>query len=180
MPELGQDEKIDGRTKDRWNAVERDALFLNFKSELSAYDKFMYFGRDPKRTKLKSKQDVIRRDAGKLKRLIGSDDKKNDAFYGRPITAENRLLTAKELDTVGLILGHKYIEARIIRHRLFGGQLPEDGLSVIFKRTNSTYSEAHAGSGEIAVVSTVIQILHGGFLINYNERHIAFFLSIFP
>ena len=158
MPEKTAGLKVNGRTNDRWNAVDREALLLNFKSELSAYDKYMYFGRDPKLPTLKSRQDVIRRDSRQLKHIIDSNSQTH-SYYGRPVTAENRLLTSAELDAVSEILGRNYLEARIVRHRLFGGQEPSDGLSVIFKRPNATYSEAHAGSGEVAIVSAVVQIL---------------------
>lgn len=147
-----------GRTKDRWNAVDRKALFLNFKGELSAYDKYMYLGRDPKLTNLKSRQDVIRRDSRHIKHVIDSHSQ-NHMYYGRAVTAENRILNPDELAAVGQILGRDYEEARIIRHRLFGGSETNDGLTVVFRRKHATYSEAHAGSGEVAVVSAVIQVL---------------------
>ncbi|XVO21173.1 MAG: ATP-binding protein [Betaproteobacteria bacterium] len=158
MPKLAAGQAVAGRTKDRWNAVDRDVLFLNFKSELSAYDKFMYFGRDPKLISLKSKQDVIRRDSKQVAHVVGQD-LQSYKYYGRRVTAENRLLSSVELAAVSMILGRQYVEARIVRHRLYGGQDPGDGLSVIFKRTNAKYSEAQAGSGEVAVVSAVVQVL---------------------
>ena len=158
MPPTDGSQSLHGRTKDRWNAVERKALFLKFKSELSAYDKYMYFGRDPKLTTMKTRQDVIRRDSARIKYLIDTQ-RKDYTFYGRAVASENRLLDEAELTAVGQILGRKYLGARIIRHRLFGGNESTDGLTVIFIRQHATYSEAHAGSGEVAVVSAVIQVL---------------------
>lgn len=158
VPKLKVGTKVAGRSSDRWNAVSKKVILLNFKSELSAYDKYMFFGRDPKLLRLKTKQDVVRRDSKYIKKLIeaGSSDVE---LRGRTLAANNRLLLPEELKAVGEILGRRYLEARLITHRLFGGQAPEDGLSVIFKREHSQYSEAHAGSGEVAVVSAVVQIL---------------------
>lgn len=146
-----------GRSKDRWNPVEKNVLFLNFKSELSAYDKFMHFGREPNLDRIRSKQDRIRHDSRLLKRVLDGGE---NIYYGHPILDEDRFLTAKELGIVSEILGRSYEEARFVRHKMFGGVNPKDGISIIFKKTKVKYSEAHAGSGEVAVVSAVLQILN--------------------
>lgn len=148
-----------GRSKSRWNPVEREVLLLNFKAELSAYDKYMYFGRSPELLTIKSKQDRIRYDSRYLKVFVDTDVKKYQ-YYKSNILGENRLLSDVELRTVGEILGRSYESARLIKHGLFGGKTDDDGLSVIFQKKNGlTYSEAHAGSGEVAIVSAVVQIL---------------------
>jgi predicted ATPase len=151
-------QKQAGRTGSRWDPVERNVLFLSFKGELSAYDQFMYFGRHRTTATLKTKQDVIRRDSNVLKRVVSS---LNVAltYFGRKVASTARKLNEPELSAVQYILGRQYISATFIRHRLFGGIEPDEGLSVIFEKTGLSYSEAHAGSGEVAVVSAVIQIL---------------------
>lgn len=158
VPLLSDDEIFDGRSKDRWNPVARDVVFLNFKEQLSAYDKYMYFGREPGLPTLKSKQDRIRKESQHLK-IIAEGDLKRYSYYNYNAVGENRMLTADELLWVGRILGRDYISARLIKHRFFGGELPDSGLSVIFKKNGIGYSEAQAGSGEVSIVSTVVEIL---------------------
>lgn len=154
---------IEGRSLDRWNPVKRKVLYINFRRELSAFDKYFYFGKDPpptpaelrKRRKIQSKKDQIRADAVYLSRVIDSGNT-SVTFRNRKVATENRLLTAGELKVVAYVLGRDYKEARWIKHRLFKG---DGGLSIIFKIASGKYSEAFAGSGEVAVTSCVVQVL---------------------
>jgi energy-coupling factor transporter ATP-binding protein EcfA2 len=147
-----------GRSKDRWNPVRREILFLNFKSELSAYDKYMYFGREPGLKTIRKKQDKVRQHSHQLRLIVDQDLKQYD-YFRRPSISENRKLSDEELSHVSAILGRKYASARVLRHRFFEGHDAKSGLSVLFEKPSFTYSEAHAGSGEVAVVSAVTQIL---------------------
>jgi len=187
-----------GRSKDRWNPVKRDVLYINFRKELSAFDKYFYFGKDPasrrsassavKETareaiktgrngkllsgrKIMSKMDQVRNDAELLARVIASNDT-SCTYFNRPIATENRLLTTEELGIVSFILGREYEEARWVRHRLFKG---DGGLSIVFKTKHGKYSEAFAGSGEVAVTSCVVQILtaNPGTLILLDEPEVS-------
>lgn len=169
-PELKPNKIYDGRSKDRWNPVSRKVLYINFRKELSAFDKYFYFGKDPiphappkkgakvSPLRISSKMDQVRHDAELLARVIALG---NTSYVrrGRKVATENRLLEAGELAMVSYVLGRDYEEARWIRHRLFKG---DGGLSVVFKTKHGRYSEAFAGSGEVAVTSCVVQILAAG------------------
>lgn len=186
-PSLQSGKMYVGRSKDRWNPVSRDVLYINFRKELSAFDKYFYFGKSPspKPSAVKSKQDSrkyvsrrisskkdqVRRDAELLARVIESGDT-SYLYQSRKVATENRLLTQEELDMVGFVLGRTYEEARWIRHRLFKG---DGGLSVVFKTQHGRYSEAFAGSGEIAVTSCVVQVLKAakGTLILLDEPEVS-------
>lgn len=186
-PNLKAGKSYAGRSKDRWNPVSRNVLYINFRKELSAFDKYFYFGKDPatppSATKTKSysgrsvsrritsKMDQIRRDAELLVRVIDSGDT-SYLYRKRKVATENRLLTREELDTVSFVLGRKYNEARWIRHRLFKG---DGGLSVVFKTQHGRYSEAFAGSGEVAVTSCVVQVLNAakGTLVLLDEPEVS-------
>lgn len=155
---------IDGRSKDRWNPVVRKVVYINFRRELSAFDKYFYFGKDPvakavpKGQRIRgitSKKELIVRDAKKLSQVLKQGDT-SLTFRGIKIATENRLLTQEELEAVSFILGRAYTEARVVRHRLFKG---DGNMSVIFTTKFCKYSEAFAGSGEVAVTSCVIQVL---------------------
>lgn len=175
---------IEGRSSDRWNPVARDVLYINFRRELSAFDKYFYFGKDPfigrsrpsssksKPThRITNKKDRVRHDAVLLARVIASNGT-SESFYNRQIATENRLLSKEELEMVSFVLGREYEEARWVKHRLFQG---ENGLSVVFKTKQAKYSEAFAGSGEVAVASCVVQVLGAkdGTLLLLDEPEVS-------
>lgn len=180
VPEISAGKVIDGRSKDRWNPVMRKVIYINFRKELSAFDKYFYFGKDPivkplakgeKSRRITSKKELIMRDAKKLSQVLSLGDT-SLAYRGMKVATENRLLTKTELEAVSFILGREYSEARVVRHRLFKG---DGNLSVIFKTNFCKYSEAFAGSGEVAVTSCVIQILgaKSGSLILLDEPEVS-------
>ncbi len=183
-PQLPANKKLVGRSKDRWNPVKRKVLYINFRKELSAFDKYFYFGKDPALFKsvdgakklatnrrIATKVDQVRYDAGLLARVIEAGDT-SVIYRNRKLATENRLLTQEELDIVSFVLGRKYNEARWIKHRLFKG---DGGLSIVFKTQYGRYSEAFAGSGEVAVTSCVVQVLAAdrGTLVLLDEPEVS-------
>ncbi|MGN5774306.1 hypothetical protein ABVB18_22105, partial [Xanthomonas citri pv. mangiferaeindicae] len=182
-PELKANKVYSGRAKDRWNPVARKVLYINFRKELSAFDKYFYFGKDPvphappkkgakvSPLRISSKMDQVRHDAELLARVIESGNT-SYTHRGHKVATENRLLDKGELAMVSFVLGREYEEARWIRHRLFKG---DGGLSVVFKTKHGRYSEAFAGSGEVAVTSCVVQVLEAkpGTLVLLDEPEVS-------
>jgi len=180
---------IEGRSLDRWNPVSRNVLYINFRKELSAFDKYFYFGKDPALDAARAataakkagkpmparhilnKKDRVCRDASLLARVIESGDTSIKS-RNRKVATENKLLSAEELKMVSFVLGRAYTEARWIRHRLFQG---DGGLSVVFKTKHGRYSEAFAGSGEVAVTSCVVQVMGApkGTLLLLDEPEVS-------
>lgn len=157
MPPLPLDNQnsIVGRSKTRWNAIEKNVVFLDFRADLSAYDKFMYHGelRNQQSTH-KNKKDLIRRRSSHLGSAI-KFKKTTYEYYGeRIVEKENRNLSNDELLEVSTILGRKYSEITLIRHTFFNC----DAYTSIMKVAELNYSEAFAGSGEFAVVRLVTGI----------------------
>ena len=140
------------RSKDRWNPVKRPVIYLNFKCEFSAFDKFFYFSTELSN---EERQDSIKKSATKLHRVI-ENGLQSYKPGGKEAVFENRDLTDIELQWVSFILGREYSEATYVLHRLYGNM---EAPSVIFKRKDLVYSEAFAGSGELAVVRAVIEVL---------------------
>lgn len=134
--------------------IEKNVVYIDFRSELSAFDKYFYF-KEPRRTAtIKNKQDFLRRHSVYLRKIIDG----NNIIIRRYNDVKNEVLkkfSADELRNISTILGKKYIEGKIIKHKLF----EEWGYSVIFQTSNYTYSEAFAGSGEMAVVRLVLEVL---------------------
>ncbi len=134
--------------------IEKEVVYIDFRSELSAFDKYFYF-KNPRKTKtIKTKQDFLRKYSVFLKRIIDGKDEivtRYKAQRNEPI----RILSRAELESVSFILGKKYLSGKIVRHKLF----EEWGYSVIFQTQSYSYSEAFAGSGEIAVVRLVLDVI---------------------
>lgn len=146
-----------GRFKTRWNTIDKPVSYLDFRADLSAYDKFFYHGELRNRQSTpKSKKEFIRRNSPHLKSAI---ENKSTSYnhYGveRIIGKENRLLSPEELFEVSFILGRAYSEISIIRHTFFNC----DAYTAIMKVAELKYSEAFAGSGEFAVIRLVIGVM---------------------
>jgi len=148
-PQESDDKRDTSPTKDRWNPITKSVYHMDFRYSLSAYDKYFYFGSKPNTKTLKSKQDVIRKYASKLKKAF--DDNADIYFRTRkvikPIT-----ITVSEIEEIRYILGKDYTETKITTHNIYDKRM---GFAVRFKTDKITYSEAYAGSGETAIVKLV-------------------------
>ena len=134
--------------------IQKHVVYIDFRAELSAYDKYFYFS-DLRRTKtIQSKQDYIRKYSWKLKEII--DHNITYSYRGYLKNDKPIALSQKELDAVSKILGKKYTECKIIKHSLF----KNEGLTIYFKTDILGYSEAFAGRGEFAIVKIVSEVLN--------------------
>ena len=147
--------KKPGQSKDRWNPVDRPLLYINFRSELSAFDKFLFWA-TPKSTKrFPNKYERLQAGARKLNEVIRSGAQ-SAHFRTQRMVFENRDLSDNEIQAISQILGKHYTGAKLVRHSYYGRT---EGVSLKFKTGHSEYSEAFAGSGELAVASLVVQVL---------------------
>ncbi|MCI5208673.1 MAG: ATP-binding protein [Candidatus Electrothrix sp. ATG2] len=163
MPPLEKDEEgnpiLKGRKKTRWLPIDKKVAFLDFRSELSAYDKFIYF-REFKRTKtLNFRQDYIRKQSKHLQKIIQEGLQEHN-FYGSNCVAENYSIPDNQVKYISNILGKEYSKINIIKHVLFKGarsksESESNDISVVLYNKNIRYSEAFAGSGEFSVVMLV-------------------------
>lgn len=146
---------VPGAAKDRWLPVERELIYINFRSEIGAFDKYLFWA-DPKPSKkLRTKHDRLQLGAKRLKPVIDKN-LQSASLFGREAIKENRPLSETELEYVSYVLGKSYSAARLIRHRYYGGQL---GTTVVFSTSKASYTEAFAGSGELAVASLVVKLM---------------------
>ncbi|WP_248697220.1 ATP-dependent nuclease [Pseudomonas syringae] len=156
-PKLASGEVIpEGRSKTRWNVISKPVTFLDFRTELSAYDKFFYHGDFSKTEKLRTKQDFIRHKSFHLFQALESKAG-SYIYYGREKIEDslNRELSSEELDCVSYVLGRAYIKIELIGHSFF----KNTGKTVRLTHSDIRYSEAFAGSGEFAAVMLVVGIL---------------------
>ncbi|MDL2284976.1 AAA family ATPase [Oxalobacter sp. OttesenSCG-928-P03] len=172
MPKINPEEGVPkGRSRTRWNLINKNVLLLDFRGILSAFDKVFYHGDINNNKKLVShanKTDFIRSRSGRLKKSIESGNK-NDFFRKnqRIINNENLLLSNDEVFEISKILGREYSEIKIIRHYYFNC----DAYTALIKTKNLLYTEAFAGSGEFSVIRTVYDISRAsdGSLILMDE-----------
>lgn len=144
---------FDGKAKDRWNPVRRKVVYINFRALFGSFDRYFYFDDDLGGG---NGRDVMLLAARRLK-IVKDNVKQSYTLGRRERIFENRMLAPNELAAASEILGRSYDSAHLIRHSLYPGNRGKD-LSVVFKR-GSEYSEAFAGSGEIAAVSAVVDVL---------------------
>lgn len=146
-----------GRSETRWNTIDKNVANLDFRADLSAYDKLFYHGElRNKQSTQKNKKEFIRSRSFHLKLAIQKRGK-SYKYYGvnRIVGKINRLLSAEELLEVSTIIGRNYSEVSLIRHTFFNC----DAYTSVMKVANLNYSEAFAGSGEFAVVRLVVGIM---------------------
>jgi energy-coupling factor transporter ATP-binding protein EcfA2 len=134
--------------------IEKDVVYIDFRSELSAFDKYFYFKKPRKTKTINNKQDFLRKHSVFLRSIIDGHNVIINR-YGEDRNELLKVFTAAELKQISFILGKKYISGKIVKHKLF----EEWGYSVIFETESYSYSEAFAGSGEMAVVRLVLEVL---------------------
>lgn len=145
--------KVDGGKRN--TPVKKKVVYLDFRSELSAFDKYFYFG-NVNGLKSSRKQDYIRAKSAQLKKVLdGIREYKNHDKSKSPLHDDVRKITDKELMSISYILGKEYSEGKIVRHSFY----KETGFSILFTTKHAMYSEAFAGSGETAVTRLVLDVL---------------------
>lgn len=148
--------------------IKKNVIYLDFRSELSAFDKYFYFANFVNTKTLKSKQDVLRKYSKHVKEAIANN--KIVTVFKR----KNKLpisLSAGELKTIAAILGKSYSDCKVLEHDFYGNE----GSTVYFNTRSLNYSEAFAGRGEFAVVKLVNEITNApnGSLILLDEPEVS-------
>lgn len=144
-----------GRSKTRWNPIVKNVVYLDFRSEISAFDKYFYHGILAQTVTLKTKQDYIRQRAKRLKDVVVENISSLKIFKGkREYVFKNVVLDDEMTKVISSILGRTYSEIRLVEHGLFKSR----GYSALLKQSALNYSEAWAGSGEFAVVRLVFEV----------------------
>ncbi|MDN7089692.1 ATP-binding protein [Lactiplantibacillus plantarum] len=149
--------------------IDKNIIFLNFKSIISAYDKYFYFGKDGTKassSKLLYGQETghvyndrmrfIRRKSKQLDSVLNGDKAIINGPYKKPQNSKSIELSKEEIYWISDILGHRYSSGLIINHKLYGTW----GYSIYLNQTDFGYTEAHAGSGEFATVLLVHDLLN--------------------
>lgn len=162
-------------TKIRDPRISKNVVYIDFRGELSAFDKYFYFGERHTKPNVSSnkKQDYLRYQGQKLKKVF-NEGKQYPVPYSNGTKYYNELpidFTEEELECINQILGKNYTEAQLVYHHLF----ESFGASILFKTANLNYSEAFAGSGEMSASILVHKVLNApeGSLILLDEPEVS-------
>lgn len=140
---------------DRWNQIQKNVVYISFKAELSAFDKFMNFGHfEPTRT-IKTKQDKMRIRSKPLKKALESTNLNGTEWFKKTCKKKYNV-SDRTLQVCSNILGKNYHSAIFLEHDYFDN----NGVSISFKESANNYSEALAGSGEVAIFCLVEKIIN--------------------
>lgn len=142
-----------GMGDERNSPISKNVIYLDFRSELSAFDKFFHFLNFSSKIH-KTKQDFLRFYSNKLKDAFDNDT--IISYYGPNRNKAKIILTKNETNIVSEILRKEFETIEIIEHNLF----KDWGISIRLKQKNINYSEAFAGSGETAIVILVHKIFN--------------------
>ncbi|MHA7292475.1 ATP-dependent nuclease [Arthrobacter sp. HLT1-21] len=152
MPAVAAGATREGRSGTRWNPVSKPVIYLDFRGELPAYDKYM---RNPSAKEssrsLAERKNWIRQRSVKVRAAFAGSKK---SYYGKVRVHEVVALNAKELAAVSKILGRSYKSVEMVLHEYFD----RVGWTVSMRSGALSYSEAYAGSGEFAIVTLVHQL----------------------
>jgi predicted ATPase len=156
IPELPNGEKsAPGRSETRWNNIKKNVELMDFRSQLSAFDKFFYHNelRNTDDTP-RNRKDFARRRAPLLSGAIQTKVKRY-GWYGERVIGDNRDLNSEELNAVSQILGRTYASISLIAHRFYNCS----GYTALMQSAyGMSYSEAFAGSGEFAAIMAVVRV----------------------
>jgi predicted ATPase len=144
--------------------IDMAVIYLDFRSILTAFDKYFYFEQPRTRTV----QSYLADRSKKLKKVL-----ETGAMFGGTVP-ENKpvdVLTPEQVKICSRILGKDYEEIKIVEHRFFKNW----GKSIFVKNRDFGYSEAFAGSGESAVIILVKELTSAasGSLILLDEPEVS-------
>lgn len=145
--------RITGRT--RWRKIPKTCTFIDFRSELSAFDRFFYHVPLNRSRKSRDKRDLIRARSPHLQQAMINKSNYERRFGKGSWSVEYKEIPNSLLEVINNILGKKYTSIVLLNHNLFGFS----GSTVSIRLESGTsYTEAFAGSGEFAVITLVAKL----------------------
>lgn len=137
----------------RNNPVIKDVIYVDFRGELSAFDKYFYFF-EPRNGK---KQDYLRKHSKFLAKIFDGEDSRYRRYPNNRLFDKLIIMEEKYIKIINKILGKNYTEIRMVKHKAY----EKWGISILVKTGfQSRYSEANSGSGESAIIKLVYKIMN--------------------
>lgn len=146
--------------KTRWDPIDKNVVFCDFKEYISAFDMYFYNFNFQKSKRTLSKQDFLRQ---RSKCVITSinNNLKEYMLCKKQRIQKNEKVSDEVCKIVSEIMGKKYEEIYILTHNFYTKNSDIRPLKTIFlKEENSMYSEAFAGSGESRLIMLINDIVN--------------------
>lgn len=134
----------------RFSPLKIDVCYLDFRQELSAFDKYFYFG-NVKGLKTTKKQDFIRKVSPEINNALTNEIRYRTSNNQGFRNTKALKLSDEELEIASYILDVNYISGKIMEHNFYRSW----GYTALLRKGNNQYTEAHAGSGEFSIVKLV-------------------------
>jgi predicted ATPase len=148
LPEIGINSP--GRSKTRWNAISKTVVYLDFRAEISAFDKAFYKN---KKNRIRHRS-ILRKQSKPLKEAI-EGNLSSKIHHKKERIYRNHKFTEEQREIVNKILDVEYSEIIYIEHDFY----LSGSFSVYLKKGEEyNYSEAFAGSGETSIIRLVYAI----------------------
>ncbi|MEU4517826.1 AAA family ATPase [Amycolatopsis sp. NPDC024027] len=157
MPPLVEGKGVPAdRVQTRWKAIRKKVEYLDFRSELSAYDKF-FFHSAPNLggASVGERKNRVRKRAARMVLALGDGRRSDNWFQMQRILKPARFASEEQVKVISEILGRVYTSIEVLEHRYFN----VEGATVRLKTNDLEYSEAFAGSGEFAVARLVMKVM---------------------
>lgn len=149
-------EDAEYRNKTRWKPIDKNVVYLDFRSLLSAYDIFMAFDwRNRKDNSRMAKKTQVRKRSSHIAESLSQLYDSRTLWKKERIISPAEKLSPDEVECIEKIVGRKYGEIRLVKHDFFDCI----GWTVVLKNHDLKYSEAYAGSGEFASVMLVRAVM---------------------
>jgi predicted ATPase len=151
-----------GMSEPRSSQIKKEVIYIDFRANLTAFDKFMYFksftsssgqADYKKQNKLIARSGLLKEELetgkGQLRRKqrTGINDK--------------QILSKEQCQIISNILKKDYDSIEIIWHKYFSYQDPFDDYSpTIILKEKYSYSDAYAGSGESSIILLIYKLIN--------------------
>lgn len=171
MPVFDKNSKYDiFRTQTRWNQLKKNIIYVDFRSEVSAFERVMSRSAFTKLANAEQdkKKEFIR---NRSKPLKNSLDRTYSKWHGKERVFTNQELGDDAVQIISSLLGRKYKSIKLIEHAFYD----QRGFTVKIVSEGLEYTEAFAGSGEFTVIMLVYRILNAppNSLILLDEPEIS-------
>ena len=151
--------------KERWPQIEMDAVLIQMRFKLNAFDRCFHFvspstlrafKREHQLLSIPRVQDYLRYRARGLKKAIETHSVINRG--GNEMNRKVEPISAEALKIASRLIGKDYTAATAVEHRFYESWAE----TIRFQADNLMYSEAYAGAGETAVMAVVREVLRPG------------------
>lgn len=148
-----------GRSKDRWDPIQKTVLYVNFRFYMSAFDRVFHL----QRAQTKEDRWRLLKWAADILRAVIDGGLSSYVWHGKDRIVSNKAVDKDAIEAINWILGTDYKSITIVEHLAYRRGATADSeqpeVSIQIGAAARSYSDAFAGSGETGVIRAVCDIL---------------------